>query len=598
MTNSNLNDCFYVIINLVRSMTLKWNLDELFKSDNEFYEEIENIKKLLEDIQKYRETTLDENSLFEILSKKWKIKEKANNILVYGSLKYYQNVNSEECKKLKSDAEEFNNEVNQALNFVEIKIIDLTRDVVNGFIEKNPKLSTFSHYLDNLFRKEEHIQDDETSSKIKNNLNEINEELKKYNNALSELKYGEVEIDGKIVEITSSNLPPLLSSSNRETRKKVYFAINESLNDNRALFASILDTIFKKRIENSHLEGFDSVLDKVLFDENIDPSIIDSLINTVHGNLSLLHEYYKVKTNPLDIDKPHMYDLDVPLSNDLEIRFTTEEAIEIIRGAFKPLGKEYLKVVDCLLDGHIDAELDENKHDSITFSWHTYSFMNFRGRYIDLKNMIHEIGHIVNYYLSKKELPFIYEDSTVFVGETASIVNEILLNRYLYEHAETDEERIFYLSKEIENYITSVFKQTMYTEYEKILYDYSEGKTFSPEFLSSEFEKLVKEYYGDGIEYEDIKNNSWMRLGKLYRWSYYPYKYATGLIMASVVVDMILNKKTLSSKDYVKFLSLGSSLYSLDLLKTIGIDLSNEDIIKNGFKVMEEDIERLKDLTK
>ena len=598
MTNSNLNDCFYVIITLVRSMTLKWNLDELFKSDNEFYEEIENTKKLLDDIQKYRETTLDENSLFEILSKKWKIKEKANNVLVYGSLKYYQNVNSEECKKLKSAAEEFNNEVNQALNFVEIKIIDLTRDVVNGFIEKNPKLSTFSHYLDNLFRKEEHIQDDETSSKIKNNLNEINEELKKYNNALSELKYGEVEIDGKIVEITSSNLPPLLSSRNRETRKKVYFAINESLNDNRALFASILDTIFKKRIENSHLEGFDSVLDKVLFDENIDPSIIDSLINTVHGNLSLLHEYYKVKTNPLDIDKPHMYDLDVPLSNDLEIRFTTEEAIEIIRGAFKPLGKEYLKVVDCLLDGHIDAELDENKHDSITFSWHTYSFMNFRGRYIDLKNMIHEIGHIVNYYLSKKELPFIYEDSTVFVGETASIVNEILLNRYLYEHAETDEERIFYLSKEIENYITSVFKQTMYTEYEKILYDYSEGNTFSPEFLSSEFEKLVKEYYGDGIEYEDIKNNSWMRLGKLYRWSYYPYKYATGLIMASVVVDMILNKKTLSSKDYVKFLSLGSSLYSLDLLKTIGIDLSSEDIIKNGFKVMEEDIERLKDLTK
>lgn len=598
MTNSNLNDCFYVIINLVRSMTLKWNLDELFKDDNEFYEEIENIKKLLEDIQKYREITLDENSLFEILSKKWEIKEKANNVLVYGSLKYYQNVNSEECKKLKSDAEEFNNEVNQELNFVENKIIDLTRDVVNGFIEKNPKLSNFSHYLDNLYRKEEHIQDDETSSKIKNNLNEINEELKKYNNALSELKYGEVEIDGKIVEITSSNLPPLLSSRNRETRKKVYFAINESLNDKGALFASILDTIFKKRIENSHLEGFDSVLNKVLFDENIDPSIIDSLINAVHGNLSLLHEYYKVKTNPLDIDKPHMYDLDVPLSNDLEIRFTTEEAIEIIRGAFKPLGEEYLKVVDCLLDGHIDAELDENKHDSITFSWHTYSFMNFRGRYIDLKNMIHEIGHIVNYYLSKKELPFIYEDSTVFVGETASIVNEILLNRYLYEHAETDEERIFYLSKEVDNYITSVFKQTMYTEYEKILYDYSEGNTFSPEFLSSEFEKLVKEYYGDGIEYEDIKNNSWMRLGKLYRWSYYPYKYATGLIMASVVVDMILNKKTLSSKDYVKFLSLGSSLYSLDLLKTIGIDLSNEDIIKNGFKVMEEDIERLKDLTK
>lgn len=172
-----------------------------------------------------------------------------------------------------------------------------------------------------------------------------------------------------------------------------------------------------------------------------------------------------------------------------------------------------MQVVEYLLDGHIDAEPDENKHQSITFSWHTYSFMNFRGAYIDLKNMIHELGHIVNYYLSKNNLPFLYEDSTIFVGETASIVNEILLNRYLYENSKTDEERIFYLSKEIENYFTSVFKQTMYTEFENNLYNIKTLSNLTSKILSEKYEKLIKKYYGKNIVYDELSNVEWSRLG-------------------------------------------------------------------------------------
>jgi len=246
-----------------------------------------------------------------------------------------------------------------------------------------------------------------------------------------------------------------------------------------------------------------------------------------------------------------------------------------------------------LLDGHIDAELNENKHQSITFSWNTYSFMNFKGSYNDLKNMVHEIGHIVNYYLSKKEQPFLYEDSTIFVGETASIVNEILLNRYLYKNANTDEERIFYLSKEIENYFTSVFKQTMYTEFENDLYTIKTNSKLTDEVLSKQYNNIIKKYYGNDIIYDEIANIEWARLGHLYRWSYYPYKYATGLLIASVVVDSLVDKKTLSKEEYIKFLSAGSSKYSLDLLKIINIDLINTDIFNEGFNVLSEDIDKL-----
>ena len=219
--------------------------------------------------------------------------------------------------------------------------------------------------------------------------------------------------------------------------------------------------------------------------------------------------------------------------------------------------------------------------------------MNFRGSYIDLKNLIHEIGHIVNYYLSQKSQPFIYEDSTIFVGETASIVNEILLNRYLYNTASKKEEKIFYLSKEIENYFTSVFKQTMYTEFENDLYSIKSKTILTSEILCQRYYKIIKKYYGKNIIYDKIASVEWTRLGHLYRHSYYPYKYATGLIMASVVVDSLTNKKTLSTDDYIKFLSLGSSMYSLDLLKILNIDLLNTDIIDSGFNVLANDLEKL-----
>lgn len=211
--------------------------------------------------------------------------------------------------------------------------------------------------------------------------------------------------------------------------------------------------------------------------------------------------------------------------------------------------------------------------------------------------MIHEIGHIVNYYLSKKEQPFIYEDSTIFVGETASITNEILLNRYLYNNANTQEEKIFYLSKEIENYFTSVFKQTMYTEFENDLYETKTKSDLTSEILCEKYFSLIKKYYGKDINYDQIANIEWARLGHLYRWSYYPYKYATGLLIASVVIDSLVDKKTLSQEEYIKFLSAGSSQYSLDLLKIVNIDLVNTDIIESGFNVMNQDIKELQKVT-
>lgn len=576
---------------------LEWNLEELFINTESMYKEIEHIKELLKDIEVYKNIELDSKTLLELLNKKWKIKELSNNVLVYASLMYYKNVNDEECIKNKKVAEEFNNEVNALLKFIDRNILDLGLEKVISFIKENKDLEVYKLSLDNLFRLQSHIVGAEEQNEIKENNNRINEELSKYNNLLKSIKYGAISIDGKDIELTSSNFAKYISSRDRETRKQTYFKVNESIKEKLDSFKDILSSIYGFRIKNSNIEKYNSVLEKVLFEENINPVIIEKLIKAVNDNIDLMLKYINIKSNLLSIDKPHLYDLNVPLDNNLKIKYDIEDAETIVLNALEPLGEEYLDIVNILFDGHIDALPNENKHQSITFSWNTYSFMNFRSSYIDIKNMIHELGHIVNYYLSKEKQPFIYEDSTIFVGETASIINEILLNRYLYRNSKTKEEKIFYLSKEIENYITSVFRQTMYTEFEDKLYSIREKEELTESILYDSYKEIVCKYYKDSVEYDDLSFIEWSRLGHLYRWSYYPYKYATGLLIASTVVDE-LDKKELTKEEYIKFLSSGSNKYSLDLLKLLNIDLINTNVLEKGFNVMKSDIEELETLLK
>jgi oligoendopeptidase F len=570
---------------------MEWNLEELFKTENDFYNEIENIKTELEKIKQYENIELNKDNLLELLNKKWELKEKSNNVLVYGSLNYYKNIKSEEMINLKTLAEKLNSEVESTLNFIDLKILELGKEKIEQFIKENNNLKTYELYINNLFRMQEHIQDEKTNNKIKQNNNRINELLTKYNTLISEMKFDNIEENGEQIEVTNSNYSKLLQSNNKNTRRQAYLSVDKRYKEKQIEFFKILKEIYELRMENSKLENYDSVLEKVLMKENIDKKIIDTLIKSVNNNLSLIHKYLKIKSKLNNIEKPHIYDFGI--QHNLEIEYPLEQAINIIKETVKQLGQEYIDVVNKLLNGHIDTILDENKHQSITFSWHTYSFLNYKNRYIDLKNLIHELGHIVNYYMSKQNQPFIYEDSTIFVGETASITNEILLNRYLQENSKTKEEEQYYLIKQIENYFLSVYKQTMYTEFESRIYELINKKSLTPQTINKEYMNLIKKYYGDNIDYSDASCVEWIRLGHLFRWSYYPYKYATGLMISSILVDELLDTKTLTKEEYIDFLSSGSNAYSLDLLKKLKIDLTDNKVIENGFKVLEKSINKL-----
>lgn len=579
-------------------MRLEWNLKDLFVDNKAFYQEIDNVKAALIELKNNSKGELNLEKLLTLLDEEWKIKKSINYILVYGSLMYYKDINNEECIILKGEAEEFNNTISSELKAVDSVILNYGQEKVLELCRIDDRFKIYEQYLNNLFRMQEHVQNREINAKIKKNNDLINKEKNNYNELLKNINYGEIEKEDSTITLTTTNINKYLAARDRETRKQAFLAFNRSFETITDTLASSLNEVLRYRIENAELEGYNSVLEETLFTENIDSKILTSLIKSVNDNLPLIQEYLKIKAAAIDIDQPHLYDFNVPLDNGIKRKFTLEEAIDIIKKALAPLGEEYLKTIDILLDGHIDATPSEKKNQSIIFSWQNYSFLNFRGRYADVKNLIHELGHIVNYYLSKKKLPFMYEDSTVFVGETASIVNEILLTQYLIKNSQSDEEKIYYLSLEIENYFTSVFKQTMDTEFEDELYDYCQSEELTAPILADKYFEIIKKYYGEDVIYDKEIETEWTRLGRLWRWSYYSYKYATGLLIASNVVNALTIEHTLTNEKYMEFLEAGSSLYSLELLNLLNIDLTNSDVINDGFKVLRKDINELEKITK
>ena len=561
---------------------VSWDLTSIFKDDEELNKKIDELNTSINKIT--IPDSLDTNNLISLLDEYSLIKELSTKILMYGSLKYYQNT-SDENLALKNRVEKINNEATTKLKIIENYLTKFSYDN----LIKLPSIKKYKFYLDNLFRMQEYVKDAKTNEKIKDNTDLINKYINKQNNLINNMTYPDIQVEDKTYEITNFNMTKYLASQNRELRKLTFLSINNSFKEKESEFSSILNNIFALRNDNALLAGYQSVLEKSLFEENLPNSLIETLITSVHKNLPIMQKYLELKSKHLDIKDPHLYDLGVSLNKEVNQKYNIAEAINVIKTALKPLGKEYLQTVDILLDGHIDATPNELKHQSITFSWQDYAFLNFHGAYGDLKNLVHELGHIISYHLAKNKEPFIYADSTIFIGEIASIVNEILLNDYLYNNAKNKEEKIFFLSKKIENYFTSVFKQTLYTEFENYLYSLD---NITANILSTKYYELLTKYYGSNIIIDSEAKIEWMRLGHLYRHSYYPYKYATGLLMASSIVADISTNNLLIEK-YIEFLKSGNSNYASELLKMVNIDITNSKTFDNGFKLLENDIKKL-----
>ena len=351
----------------------------------------------------------------------------------------------------------------------------------------------------------------------------------------------------------------------------------------------------------SNIRKFNSPLEYSLYHDNIDKKLYTNLIDACHKKNYLIHDYMKLRKEYLDLKELHMYDIYVDLIKEKDENIELSECKNIIIEALMPLGQEYIKDLNrAFNESWIDYMPNDGKR-SGAYEWSTYKVdpyvsINYENTMDSVNTLIHELGHAMHSYYSDKNNSYLYNSYPIFLAEIASTVNEVLLNEYLLKNAKSKEEKILYISKFLDKVRSTIFRQTMFAEFEMIMHDkYKDNIPLTEKEFSNTYYELNKLYYGANVISDLQIANEWSRIPHFYT-SFYVYKYATGLCAALIIANDILNNKDGARENYMKFLSSGCSDYPLEILKKCGIDMTQKEVLENAFIMFEEKLNELKEL--
>lgn len=399
-----------------------------------------------------------------------------------------------------------------------------------------------------------------------------------------------------------SNYYIFMKSKDRSVRKSAFDTLYNYFKSLKNTLAATYVGEIKESAFVTKVKKFDSTLDRSLFYDNIDVKVYKNLINTVHNNLKLMYDYMDVRKKILNLDELHMYDIyaDLVESNNNKISF--EEGKKILFEALKPLGEKYLNDLKQAFDEKwIDIYPNDGKK-SGAYSWGSYDsypylLLNYNDTAESVGTLGHELGHSMHSYYSKSQ-NYVDSQYPIFLAEIASTVNEVLINDYMYKHAKTKEDKIFFLTDLLDLIRTTIYRQTMFAEFEMIMHQKeSDGVSLTEEEISNTYYNLNKLYYGDNVVSDDNIRYEWSRIPHFYT-PFYVYKYATGLSAALSIASRLLKGDEKTRNDYLEFLSSGGNNYPLEILKKVDVDMTTSKPVEEALSVFKEKIEELKELIK
>ena len=351
----------------------------------------------------------------------------------------------------------------------------------------------------------------------------------------------------------------------------------------------------------ANLKNYDSAIKASLYADNVTTDIYDNLIKTVNNNLDTLFKYYSLRKDVLGLTELHLYDLYANLIESAEKKYTFEEAKDIVLNALKPLGENYVKdATKAFTERWVDVYPNETKRSGAysggCYDTYPYMLLNYQGRLNDVSTLAHELGHSMHSYYSRKNNSYQDADYKIFVAEVASTVNELLLCKYLLKESQDKEVKLSILNRLMELFKGTIYRQTMFAEFEKNMYEIVEkGNIFTWEDLSNMYYDLNKKYFGDDVVVDEDIKYEWSRIPHFY-YNFYVYKYATGLSAACFIVDNILSGKENALESYLEFLSTGSKYYPLEELKIAGVDMTDPKVVESAIKMFDEAINEFNEL--
>ena len=388
--------------------------------------------------------------------------------------------------------------------------------------------------------------------------------------------------DGKKAQLTHGLYSVCLHHPDRELRKRAFDALYRTYRDFINTICSTYHGSVKADNFYAKARGYKSALDKAMYNDNVPTVVYENLIKAVSANLENMHEYMALRKSVMEVDKLHMYDLYTPIASEVDKTYDFEDAFAMVVEGLAPLGAEYRELLNrAKQERWMDVYETKNKrsgaYSTHAYGYHPFVLLNHKGTLHDVFTIAHELGHAIHSHYSNKTQPYAKSQYSIFVAEVASTVNEVLLLKSMLAKATDKSERIYLLSYYLDCFRTTLFRQTMFAEFEKIAHEIqASGKPFTPTALSNKYYALNKKYYGPSVTHDDKIRYEWARIPHFYS-AFYVYKYATGLTSAVSIANAILSGKENALENYIKFLSAGGSDSPYEILKIAGVDLGVDE---------------------
>ena len=571
----------------------KWDLSVIYADDAAFNADYAKAEKLIKEFPKHEKTmTKSAEGLYNVLKAECDIEAIIEKLWSYASLNFSVDSTNNAFQALNGRVRALAVQAGAASWFVSPRLLALDNDVVEGWFREYPALETFRRTVDGIMRMKPHMLSDEGEqlmSRLQDGFGTHGDIRSIFAN--SDLRFGKIrDEEGKLVELTDVNYVPFLMSKDRRVRQSAFRKLYETYGQFGNTFATIFNAMVRERGTLAKVRGYKDSITASTFHDEVTPEIYNNLINSVHKGLPALYDYYALKRDVLGVQKLHLYDVYAPLIGELDRVYSYEEAIEEVLKTVEVYGDEYYNALKEGLTekGWVDVYPSRGKRggafSSGTPDTEPYILLNYTETLDDVSTLAHEAGHSMHTWFSTHYNEPHNSNYTIFVAEVASTVNELLLFHRKLRECTDDNEKLYILNQLMETYKGTLYRQTMFAEFERDMHAMSEkGTPLTAEVVNKHYYKLVKKYFGKDVAVDKQIAMEWMRIPHFYS-SFYVYKYATCISAASAIVKRIENEGATYVGQYIDFLKCGGSKSPLDSLLVAGIDMRDPEVVNGAIE--------------
>lgn len=581
-----------------------WRIEDLYKNDSLWEQDYNKLMNMVQDFQTWQgKLGKDADSLYQALQQKDEISKLLEAVYVYAGQKNHEDTGNSTYQQMQGKAQTLMARVMDGLSFVEPELLEISEERLELFLHEKEELRLYERYIREKLREKEHILSRDMEG-ILAKVSEISQApqniFSMFNNA--DLDFGTIRNEkGEETALTHGRYLQFMESRDRRVRKDAFTRLYSRYSQYKNTLGAAFAANIQQELFFANMRHYPSSREMELDGSHIPVSVYDHLIDAVHEHLPSMYRYVALRKKILQVDELHMYDLYVPLTENVKKEYSFAQAKEIVKNGLAPLGEEYQNLLQKGFDeGWIDVYENQGKR-SGAYSWgaygtHPYVLLNYNGSLNHVFTLAHEMGHALHSYYSDQTQPYPYAGYQIFVAEVASTCNEALLIHALLKQAESREERAYLVNYFLEQFKSTLYRQTMFAEFEKLIHEkQQQGESLTAEVISQVYYDLNTLYFGKGMVIDEEIAMEWARIPHFYT-PFYVYQYATGFSAAIAISRKILKGETGIVEKYKRFLSGGSSLDCIDLLKICGVDMTSEEPVQDALQVFADYLDEMEQL--